>query len=62
MNTFTNCDRCGDKVTALVVVSNGMADLAFCGHHFAEYDFELRAQGFVIVDDVRELIQSGAEQ
>lgn len=51
------CDRCGAQ--AFVRSSNEKGyDLLHCGHHYNRYEPMLIAQGFAVVEDKREFINS----
>ncbi len=57
----TTCDRCGAGVMVTVrklapTLSSGPhspRELAFCAHHFAQYEAQLTRQGFLVVNDNR---------
>ena len=49
-----DCDKCGITARAYVFVTNEKYDLAFCGHHYTEYEPLLVLQGFGVSRDERE--------
>ena len=49
-----DCDKCGETARAYVFVTNEVHDLAFCGHHYTEFEPLLVLQGFGVSRDERE--------
>ena len=43
------CDKCQAQAFVLVKLING--ELYFCGHHFTEYEINLRESAYEIVDE-----------
>ena len=43
------CDYCGAQ--AFVLAKFGAGDLMFCGHHFADFEINIREQSFEVIDE-----------
>lgn len=54
LNLQDRCDRCSAQAFVLVKLVSG--ELFFCGHHFNEYEFNLRQSSYEIIDE-REFIE-----
>ena len=52
------CDRCGAPAYVRVTLAEG--ELLFCGHHFRQYDVELRKIALEVHDETGRLV--GAEE
>lgn len=53
LNLQDRCDKCSAQAFVLVKMMAG--ELVFCGHHFTEYEINLRESAYEIVDE-REFI------
>lgn len=49
LNLQDRCDRCSAQAFVLVKMMAG--ELMFCGHHFNEYELNLRESAYEIVDE-----------
>lgn len=54
LDKSVRCDHCGAE--AWVSVKSGESQLDFCAHSYQEHSLILHAQGWVISNDERELI------
>ena len=58
LNLQDRCDKCNAQAFVLIKLMHG--ELMFCGHHFNEYELNIRDSAYEIIDE-REYINKKSE-